>query len=65
MTCLAVNFISQKVKRETKGSVILGLILTNREELVNKEKVVGSLGDNNVILEFKVLGNGKAVCNQT
>lgn len=56
------NFILQKLEKETRGSAILDLILTNWEELVDEMKVLGHLGSSDcVILEFKILRKGKAV----
>ena len=63
LTCLADNFISQKVEGAIRGSACLDLILTNREELVDEVKVVGALGSSDhVILDFMILGKTKAVC---
>ena len=53
LTCLADNFMVQKVEEATRGSAILDLILTNRDNLVNEVEVVGSLGgSDHTLLEF-------------
>ncbi|XP_054832763.1 neurotrophin receptor-interacting factor homolog [Eublepharis macularius] len=44
LTCLADNFLFQQVEKERRGSAILDLILTHREELVDEAKVEGTLG---------------------
>ena len=62
LTCLADNFISQKVEGATRGCASLELILTNREKLVDEVKVVGALGSSDhVILDFMILGKTKTV----
>lgn len=60
----AESFIFQKLEKVTRRSAILDLILTSREELVDEEKVVGTLSSSgHVILEFRILEKRKAVHN--
>ena len=66
LSCAADNFLLQKVEEGTRGSAILDLILTNRDELVDKVAVSGTLGESDhVILEFLILTEAKAECSQT
>lgn len=53
----------QTVEELTGGSVLLGLVLTNKEGLVRGVKAKGSLGcSNQEMVEFKVLcGKSKAI----
>ena len=66
LTSLTHNFIVQKVEEATRGSAILDLILTNKEDLVNGMRVVGSLGQSDhVLLEFEILRKGEIKYSQT
>lgn len=44
--CVADNFVILKVEEGTRGSTILELILTNRDEIVERMEVLGTLGEN-------------------
>ena len=60
LTSLADNFIVQKVEDTTRGSAILDLILTNKEDLVNGVRVVGYLDwSDHVLMEFEILRKGE------
>ena len=64
LTSLADNFVVHKREEATRGSTILDLILTNKEDLVSEVKQVGYLGDH-VLLEFKILRKEEAKYSQT
>lgn len=54
------------MERETRASVILDLILANKEELVEELKVESTLSaSDHEILEFILLRKRKDVCSQT
>lgn len=60
LTSLADNFVLQKVKESTRDSVALHLMLTNKEDLIEKIKLTNNLGEGNyVILEFLILRESK------
>lgn len=66
LTCLADNFIAQKVREPTRGSAILDLILTNNDDLISGVDVVGSLGaSDHALLEFVIQRKGQAKSSQT
>lgn len=47
------NFILQIMEEETRGSTVLDLIFTNRDEIVEGDNIVRTLGVNDdVTLEF-------------
>lgn len=49
------NIVIQKVEEGTKGSTILDLILSNRDEMIERVEVVGTLEESNHILEFNTM----------
>ena len=66
LTSLADNVIVQKVEAATRGLALLDLILTNKEDLVNGVRAVGSLGQSDhVLLEFEILTKGEIKPSQT
>ena len=66
LTSLADNFILQKVEDATRGSAILDLILTNKENLVNEVREMGNLGwSDHVLLKFEILRKGEVKHSQT
>uniref|UniRef100_A0A803T8Q3 Reverse transcriptase domain-containing protein n=1 Tax=Anolis carolinensis TaxID=28377 RepID=A0A803T8Q3_ANOCA len=66
LTCLADNFMVQKVEEATRGSATLDLILTNVEDLINTVEVVGSLGaSDHVLLQFAIQRNAETKTSQT
>ncbi|KAF7243602.1 Protein ROOT HAIR DEFECTIVE 3 [Varanus komodoensis] len=65
LTCVADNFLQQKVEEGTKESAILDSILTNRDGLVDKI-TMGTLGESDhAILEFSIIKETKVNCSQT
>lgn len=44
LTCVKEDFLFQKVEDKTRGSLILDLVLTNREEQVEDGNVMGMAG---------------------
>ncbi|XP_058028993.1 uncharacterized protein LOC131193128 [Ahaetulla prasina] len=55
LTNLADNFVSQKIEKATRGSAILDLILTNRDEMIEGVEATGTLGaSDHAILEFDI-----------
>jgi len=66
LSSLADSFICQKVEEKTRGTAILDLILTNREEMVEEVRVTGTLGgSDHAILEFWIPRGGKPVRTQS
>ena len=64
LACVADNFLLQKVEKETRGFAILDLILTNKDDLVGKVVVMGTLGESNdVLLEFLISKETKTECS--
>lgn len=65
LNCLEDNFIFQKLDEGTRGSAVLDLMFTKREDLTKKVKVTGTLGESNhIILEFLNSRERKAESNQ-
>ena len=61
LACVTDNFLLQKVEKETRGSAILDLILTNRDDLVGEVAVRETLSENDhVLLEFLISKETKA-----
>ena len=66
LTCMSDNFLLQRVEEGTRGSAILNLILTNRDDLIDKVTIRETLGESDhVILEFLILRESKADCSHT
>lgn len=66
LSSLADNFICQKVEKKTRGSAILDLILTNKEEMVEEVRVAGTLGcSDHAIIEFYITKGGRPEKTQT
>lgn len=54
--CITDNFVIQKVEKVTKESIILGFILTNRNEVVQGAEVVAILRESDhVMLVFSIM----------
>ena len=55
LACAADEFLLQNVEKETRGLVILDLILTNRDDVVEEVAGRGILGESNyVVLDFLI-----------
>ncbi|PKU28282.1 glycerol kinase [Limosa lapponica baueri] len=58
LQCIDYNFLTQVVEEPTRRRVLLDLVLTNKEGLVEGTKVGGSLGcSDHQKIEFRIMGS--------
>ncbi|PKU37050.1 glycerol kinase [Limosa lapponica baueri] len=66
LQCIDDNFLTQLVEEPTRRGVLLDLVLTNKEGLVEDIKVGGSLGcSDHEKIEFRIVGSMRKTTSRT